>query len=124
MPKDTPGLGLGHRHEWESAVVWLDSFAIDANVLGVAVSQHGQYDTSTSPSLEEGVTPLVGYISVWPVNHQMIFTNEAGGFQPLVAWDSLTPKVRAALTNADFKDANMPLRDGDFERYLGRADIG
>ena len=69
MPKDSPSNGLGHRHDWENAVVWLSEESTSASIIGAAASAHGDYDTSTSPDLS-GDSVLFRYFSPWPVNHQ------------------------------------------------------
>lgn len=122
MPKDSPSTGLGHRHDWENIVVWLSGESTSASVVGMAVSQHGGYDTRTSGTLS-GNSPLAGYTAIWPTNHQMIFTNDKGGQQPLVAWESLTDAARTALTNTNFGDANVPFKDGNFDNNLGKASV-
>jgi necrosis inducing protein (NPP1) len=122
MPKDSPSTGLGHRHEWENAVVWLSSQSLSATVQGLSVSQHGGYDPSTSPNMA-GNSPMVGYISYWPVNHQLIHTSIYGGQQPLIAWESLTDAARTALSNADFGDATVPFKDATLESNLAKAAV-
>ncbi|KAL5425027.1 hypothetical protein PMIN04_002841 [Paraphaeosphaeria minitans] len=52
MPKDSPGPGLGHRHDWENIVVWLSSASTTATVRGVAISAHGDYQKPSPPSLD------------------------------------------------------------------------
>ncbi|OHE97035.1 necrosis inducing protein [Colletotrichum orchidophilum] len=121
MPKDSPSTGLGHRHEWENAVVWLSAATDSATVLGVSVSAHGEYDTKTSGIDFTGNSPRIGYRSIWPVNHQMIFTSEVGDQQPLIAWESLTPAARTALENTDFGSANVPMKEANFDDNLGKA---
>jgi len=120
MPKDSPSSGLGHRHEWENVVVWLSSASTSATVLGVAASQHGDHVKSTSPNMS-GTHPTIGYISYWPVNHQMIFTSTVGGSQPLIAWESLPEAARTALTNTNFGDATVPFKDSTFTNQLAKA---
>ncbi|KAF5582676.1 NPP1 domain-containing protein [Fusarium pseudoanthophilum] len=122
MPKDSPSPGLGHRHDWENAVIWLSGESTSATVVGMAVSQHGGYDKRTSGTFS-GNSPLVGYTAIWPTNHQMIFTNDKGGQQPLIAWESLTAAARTALTNTDFGSANVPFKDGSFESNLDKAAV-
>ncbi|KAF5684239.1 necrosis inducing protein [Fusarium denticulatum] len=122
MPKDSPSSGLGHRHDWENAVIWLSGESTSATVVGMAVSQHGEYDKRTSGTFS-GNSPLVGYTAIWPTNHQMIFTNDKGGQQPLIAWESLTAAARTALTNTDFGSANVPFKDGSFESNLDKAAV-
>ncbi|KAG7109071.1 NLP effector protein 10 like [Verticillium longisporum] len=122
MPKDAPSSGLGHRHDWEGAVVWLSSAAADATVVGVAASAHGDYDVKGAADVSfAGARPKLGYRSTWPVNHQMVFTSDQGGDQPLVAWESLTAAARAALQNTNFGSANVPFKDGNFASNLQKA---
>jgi hypothetical protein len=98
MPKDSPSAGLGHRHEWENAVVWLSSASTTATVRGVAISAHGGYQKEKSPPFT-GTRPRIGYMSIWPVNHQLIATSDQGGEQPLIAWESMTAAARSAIEN-------------------------
>ncbi|RMZ68577.1 necrosis inducing [Pyrenophora seminiperda CCB06] len=122
MPKDSPATGLGHRHDWENIVVWLSSASTTATLRGVAISAHGKYQKDTSPSLS-GTRPEIGYISYFPLDHQLIATSTLGGQQPVIAWDSMTPAARAAIENTDFGDATPSFRDGNFQLYLSRAVI-
>ncbi|KDN63871.1 putative necrosis inducing protein [Colletotrichum sublineola] len=122
MPKDSPSPGLGHRHDWENAVVWLSDASASATIVGVSASAHGGYDRRTSGVDFTGTThPRIGYRSIWPVNHQMIFTSETGGQQPLIAWESLTDAARNALQNTDFGSAGVPMKDGSFVENLAKA---
>ncbi|KAK4495373.1 hypothetical protein PRZ48_013704 [Zasmidium cellare] len=119
-PKDSPSTGLGHRHDWESIVVWLSSASTTATLQGLAVSGHGEYETSTSPNLS-GTRPLVRYYNTWPVNHQLGFTSSVGSEQPLVAWESLGSAAQGALEETDFGDANVPFIDANFQNNLAKA---
>jgi hypothetical protein len=96
MPKDSPSTGLGHRHDWENIVVWLSAQSTSATLTGVAISAHGDYQKNASPPLQ-GTSPKIGYISYFPVNHQLIATNDLGGQQPLIAWDNMTAAARTAI---------------------------
>ena len=71
MPKDSPGPGLGHRHDWENIVVWLSAQSTTATIRGVAISAHGDYQKVTKPNLD-GTRPLIGYRSIFPVNHLLL----------------------------------------------------
>lgn len=71
----------------------------------------------------DGDRPLVGYISYSSLNHQLIFTDEVGGEQALVAWESLTEAARTALTDTDFGNANVPMKDANFEDRLASAGL-
>jgi hypothetical protein len=120
MPKDSPSTGLGHRHDWENVVVWLSSASTTATLRGVAISAHGDYQKTTTPNLS-GTSPLIGYISYFPVNHQLIATSTKGGQQPLIAWESMTAAARSAIENTDFGDATPSFRDSNFQNYLADA---
>lgn len=102
-PKDSPSDGLGHRHDWESIVVWISEASTTATLQGVAASAHGDFDKTTTPNLMSGTSrPLIRYYNVWPVNHQLGFTSTVGGQQPLIAWESLPSAARTALENTNF----------------------
>ncbi|KAF2454625.1 necrosis inducing protein-domain-containing protein [Lineolata rhizophorae] len=123
FPKDEPSDGLGHRHDWESVVVWIDDpDAPEPAILGVAASAHGDYSTTTSPNLS-GTRPLIRYFNTWPLDHQLGFTSTQGGEQPLIAWQSMTDAARSALENTDFGSANVPFKDANFENNLAEASL-
>ncbi|RAL64760.1 hypothetical protein DID88_001791 [Monilinia fructigena] len=123
FPKDEPSTGIGHRHDWEGVIVWLKSgSATDAsNIVAVCPSAHGKWDCSTNGYSLSGTSPLIKYESVWPLDHSAGLTNEVGGQQPLIAWESLTDAARTALTNTDFGAANVPFKDANFDNNLGKA---
>ena len=101
--------------------MWLSSDTASATLIGVAASQHGDYVTSTTPSVSGPGGPRIKYESIWPVNHSLWFTNTVGGQQPLIAWESLPAAARNALQTTDFGDATVSFRDGDFENNLVKA---
>lgn len=118
-PKDEPSTGIGHRHDWESIVVWLSSESTSATLNGVAVSGHGGFTTSTSPDLS-GTRPLIRYYNTWPLDHQLGFTSTVGDEQPLIAWESLPTVAQEALANTDWGEyldvwQNIDLRSTDCE---------
>lgn len=120
MPKDSPSDGLGHRHDWEEAIAWLSGDSADAELVAFSVSAHGGISSSTSPGLS-GNSPLAGYISYWPLDHQLIQTTTVGGSQPLIAWDSLTSAAQTALQTTDFGDAIVPFKDATFTANLAKG---
>ncbi|KAF2822717.1 necrosis-and ethylene-inducing protein-like protein 1 precursor [Ophiobolus disseminans] len=122
FPKDSPSSGLGHRHDWENVVVWLSGASDAATIRGVAISAHGEYQKYTSPPLT-GTRPKIGYLSIWPVNHQLVASDKQGGEQPAIAWESLPQAARSAIENTDFGDATPSFRDGNFQSYLASAFI-
>lgn len=121
MPKDSPITGLGHRHDWEAAVVWIDSLD-SQKLLGGATSAHGGFDAKAAADLPlDGDRLKVQYFSVPPVDHQLGTTDDEGGQQPLIAYESLTDAARSALENTDFGSANVPFKDANFMNNLVKA---
>ncbi|MDQ0172861.1 NPP1 family protein [Paenibacillus tundrae] len=123
FPKDSPSPGLGHRHDWEGIVVWLDNpAAANPQVLSIAYSGHGRFTNVTPNSSNmKGNNPLISYNSTWPLNHELGITGVVGGTQPLIGWDDLTPAARDALNTTDFGSANVPMNDHNFTNNLNKA---
>ncbi|KAI1193051.1 NPP1-domain-containing protein [Nemania serpens] len=122
MPKDSPSSGIGHRHDWECIVVWLDGDSADsASIVGLSTSGHGDFDTITSDFPVDGTRPKIEYYSTWPIDHQLGTTDAIGGEQPLIAWEDLTDAARTALEDTDFGAANVPFKDANFESNLEKA---
>lgn len=123
FPKDEPSDGLGHRHDWEGAIVWLKSSTSTSadNILAVCPSAHGGWDCTTDGYTLSGTQPLIEYVSVWPVNHAMTTTSTVGGTQPLVAWESMPTAAQSALQTTDFGSAIVPFKDETFTENLGKA---
>ncbi|KAG4414082.1 hypothetical protein IFR04_012783 [Cadophora malorum] len=123
-PKDQPNAGNvagGHRHEWESTVVWLDNpeNATPA-LIGAAASGHGGYKTSTDPS-RKGDRVKVEYYTEFPRNHELQFSSTEGWGFWKIHWDNLPGPARQALQDTDFGSANVPFKDGNFESNLDKA---
>lgn len=70
-----------------------------------------------------GTRPKIGYISYFPVNHQLISTTDKGGEQPLIAWESMTAAARTAIENTNFGKATPTFRDSEFQKSLDEAVI-
>ena len=103
--------------------MWIDDpNKAEPTLLGVAASAHGGFSTTTSPPLD-GTSPLIRYFSVFPVNHQLGFTSDVGGQQPLIAYESLTDAARNALETTDFGSGNVPFKDANFQNNLQRAEL-
>ncbi|KAH8655334.1 necrosis inducing protein [Xylariales sp. PMI_506] len=128
FPKDEPSwlealVGIGHRYDWEGIVVWLSDDTADATLLGVAASYHGDYVTSTDPSLSSD-HPLIKYYTAYDIlDHSCGFTDTVGGMQPLIAWDSLPTVSQEALADKDWGSANVPFIDSNFETNLAEAEL-
>jgi hypothetical protein len=124
FPKDSPSTGLGHRHDWEHVVVWIDNPDV-ANpvILAVSPSAHSGYSKYVSPSADtiDGTAVKVNYESHWPVNHALDITTEGGETQDLIMWDQMTDAARTSLNTVSWGDANVPMNDGNFEGKLGKA---
>ncbi|KKA29065.1 hypothetical protein TD95_005256, partial [Thielaviopsis punctulata] len=124
MPKDEPMPGIGHRHDWECSVVWLDNpSAAEPKIIGLSASAHGGFSTIKDDfsSHFDGDHGFIEYISYWPLDHQMAITKTEGVFQPLIAYESLTYAARYTLENWDFGDANVPFKDSNFDNNLSEA---
>lgn len=111
MPKDEPNsllgaLGVGHRHDWENAVVVLTSESTDATLVGMAASYHGDYNVCVGSGCDDyldGTNPLIMYYSeALILDHSLGFTTTVGGTQPLIAWDELPTVAQDALTDKDW----------------------
>lgn len=125
FPKDSPSSGLGHRHDWESIVVWINNPSVPRpTVYALSYSAHGNYSYLRNPaaSLRDN-HPKVVYGSTWPTNHEMFIGpyNPVGGMQPLIAWESMDQWVKDALTYTNFGAANVPFIDNNFNQNLGKA---
>jgi hypothetical protein len=125
FPKDSPVTGLGHRHDWEHVVVWVDDIALDSSsIVAVSPSAHRGYNIYYPPESDtiDGYSAKVDYSSSWVVvNHALDSTSDAGETQDLIMWDQLSDAARTALENTDFGDANVPMKDGNFVTKLGNA---
>lgn len=127
MPKTEPSAHLGHRHNWNNAIVWLSDDGEGASLIGTSISQKSSYDQSATPALD-GASPLVYYESKWPSVHKLYFDTLEGQQEsirvvdvPLVAWDSLPTASQEALATADFGDEVVPFIDTQFNNKLGAA---
>lgn len=109
----------GHRHDWESVVVWLDSFEAQ-NMIGAAASGHGSFGPSLTPN-KDGDRVKVEYYTTFPTNHELQFTDTLGKSFNKVEWDTLPVAARDALQAADFGSANVPMKDGNFLPNLDKA---
>ena len=110
----------GHRHDWENAVVWLSSCSVNATLRAVSYSAHANYDKTTSPPNNAGAAK-VRYYTDGITNHHLGSTSSTGGKQPLIDWELMPTAARNALTNTDFGDANVPMKDANFVANLNKA---
>lgn len=111
MPKDEPNelegaVGIGHRHDWENAVVVLSAASADATLVGMAASYHGDYNVCLGSGCDDyldGTSPLIQYYSESLIlDHSLGFTTTVGGTQPLISWDELPTAAQEGLTDKDW----------------------
>ncbi|KAI9982240.1 hypothetical protein PInf_008135 [Phytophthora infestans] len=104
FPKDSPMTGLGHRHDWEHVIVWINN-----------------PDVPNPTILQSHRRHTVNYESTYPMNHATDITTETGEFQDLIMWDQMTEASRYALNTVSFGDANVPMNEGNFVPKLDKA---
>ncbi|POM64123.1 Necrosis inducing-like protein NPP1 type [Phytophthora palmivora] len=124
FPKDSPSTGLGHRHDWEHVVVWIDNPDVEnPTILAACPSAHSGYSKYVPPSSDsvDGNSVKVNYESHWPINHALDTTSKSGDSQDLIMWDQLSDAARYALNTTDFGKANVPMNDGNFLTKLGNS---
>ncbi|KAG6614214.1 necrosis inducing-like protein NPP1 type [Phytophthora cinnamomi] len=123
MPKDETLPGLGHRHDWENCVVWLNSLD-DPSIVALSASYHSTYLYYYPPDSDylDGNSAKIEYSTSWVIlDHSLSATSTAGETQDLIMWDQLTDAARTALEDTDFGDANVPFKDANFESKLANA---
>lgn len=124
MPKDEPSSDIGHRHDWENAVVWIDNpDTANPVVLAVSVSEHGGYSYALAGGVTfSGTHPIVKYESIWPLDHALFLDDTVStGVQPLIHWNQLTSAAQSTLTSYDYGSANVPFKDANFTNNLAKA---
>jgi hypothetical protein len=113
------GASLGHKHDWEHIVVWVDQS--DSQVKYVSTSQHGKYAVHSASEVSfEGTHPKIVYHKDGVGSHDFRLgnadeqpENHKGAWQypDLVSWDKFPPGLWDKLTSADFGEATMAIRD-------------
>ncbi|RLN57496.1 hypothetical protein BBJ29_004114 [Phytophthora kernoviae] len=125
MPKDETLPGLGHRHDWEACVVWLDDITLDEpNIVALSASYHSTYLTYYPPDSDylDSDSAKIEYSTSWVIlDHSLSATSTTGETQDLIMWDQLTDAARTALEDTDFGDANVPFKEANFETKLANA---
>ncbi|KAI9347419.1 necrosis inducing protein-domain-containing protein [Zopfochytrium polystomum] len=112
-PKDQEAVGVGHRHDWESTVVFInDVNAAPENqkIIEVAASAHGAFRQYNPPNPDtmEGTHVHIKYFTGGIKDHSTD------------TWDNPT---LGESPNYDFGNANFPLRDPNFMDNLAKAYI-
>eukprot|EP00644_Phytophthora_capsici_P009856 jgi/Phyca11/119748/e_gw1.39.419.1 len=124
FPKDSPSPKMGHRHDWEHAIVFIDNPEVsEPKILACSVSSHSGYTkyNPCPPWVIDGTSLKVRYKHAWPYNHDLDATGDGGKFQDLIMWNQLTEDARRALNSVSFGKANTPFSDDKFMPKIENA---
>ncbi|PWN52003.1 NPP1-domain-containing protein [Violaceomyces palustris] len=123
-PKDDNG-ALGHRHDWENVVVWIDDpAAASPKILAVSASAHGdyrKYSPVPSDSLVGTDTVKIEYEAPVLNTHALDVSTQTGSKLPLINWEQLPKAAQDGLTNTDWGSANVPFIESNFNNNLAEA---
>ncbi|MER6128757.1 NPP1 family protein [Streptomyces sp. NPDC001795] len=136
--KDEASPGIGHRHDWECAVVWVKQGASKPSYL--SASRHGGFSThpvNEVPMDSTGAHVEIVYHKDGASTHAFRFakwgeTPEAwgnGGWDhpALVSWDHYpaskdpSKNLQTIMNNSSWGNANFPLQDAKFDDHLNKA---
>jgi hypothetical protein len=130
--KDEASPGIGHRHDWECMVVWVEQGADTPSYL--SASRHGGFSTHPIADVPmSGRRVMAVYHKDGASTHAFRFAkwgesaeNDTGAWhqENLLTWDSLAPNLRAVLNGSDWGNANLPLQDSRFNDTLNKAKPG
>ncbi|GMF23648.1 unnamed protein product [Phytophthora fragariaefolia] len=114
------------RHDWASAVVWLDSpDSASPSILGLSLSKSDWLYSTEAPAtsgITDGTTPKLSHeLEVELGDPYLTTTDTSGDSQDLILWEQLPPAARTALNTTDFGNARVPIADANFEKKLTRA---
>jgi hypothetical protein len=129
FPKDQNVNGpanKGHRHDWEDIVVWLNTCTTGGKIQQISYSQHGSYQkvayNSPGGLKLSGTHPKVNYGQHGGIlDHNVSPTDNQGGTQPGIAWQTMTQASRNTLSGYNFGAAVVPFKDSEFTKNLGKA---
>ena len=127
--KDEASPGIGHRHDWECMVVWVQQGADTPSYL--SASRHGGFSTHPIADVPmNGPRVMAVYHKDGASTHAFRFAkwgetaeNDTGAWhqENLLTWDNLAPNLRTVLNGSDWGDANLPLQDSKFNDTLNKA---
>ena len=130
--KDEASPGIGHRHDWECMVVWVEQGADTPSYL--SASRHGGFSTHPIADVPmSGRQVMAVYHKDGASTHAFRFAkwgetaeNDTGAWhqENLLTWDNLAPSLRTALNGSDWGNANLPLQDSKFDDTLNKAKPG
>ncbi|WP_435642489.1 NPP1 family protein [Streptomyces sp. H49] len=119
---------IGHTHDWEHVVVWINNNEVQY----VSVSQHSGYQVAARSAVRfDGTHPKIVYHKDGLSTHDFRFANSndeppenvtGGWFYPrLVGWNGYPAGFRDKLLSADFGEATIKIKDGDFAYALAHS---
>ncbi|KAI8608299.1 necrosis inducing protein [Chytriomyces sp. MP71] len=129
-PKDQEFFGKGHRYDWESVVVFVNNVNAprkNQKLIKVAASAHGNYRkyAPPNPAVMQGTHAAIKYYTDGILDHSLDTYDRAPSgehpFLPIIHWDQLSAAARETLQNFDFGNANVPFKDGNFQRNVDLA---
>ncbi|GMF30191.1 unnamed protein product [Phytophthora lilii] len=114
---------VGHRHDWEHAIVWLDSLSENAEVLSVTAQSVLGYKTYSPPEAKhmDGSSMKLKYTWLIQTQHFLSGTTKTGEFQDLILWGNMTAAARSALGSTRFFWSKAPMNDDRFSGNLVKA---
>lgn len=131
FPKDQATVTIGHRHDWEEAVVWVSWDW--KSPMGASMSAHGDYTASNEDWNGSHYSVLYANANVKTlfqgINHEFRTNREKDGSynHPIANWYQLSSAVRYTLNNAVWLDeqgknsATPKIVDSRFEEYMKKA---
>nr|AEZ06578.1 Nep1-like protein [Hyaloperonospora arabidopsidis] len=124
FPKDSVRDGVGHRHDWEWATIWLNNPEANVSeILGVTTIGSGKPKRTNKLKRENrnGDTVKLDYRDHGR-RHYIALSGNDGELQPLIMWDQMTEASRCALNTVGWnKHRLMPLADTVFDNNLATA---
>ncbi|OWZ14549.1 Necrosis inducing protein NPP1 [Phytophthora megakarya] len=122
FPKASPSAGLGFRHQWQYAVIFIDNPDVpEPKVLGCSMTSYKAKAKKYKPCPSfafDGTSIKFRYKHQWPEVQDLDVTSDAGKFQDLIMWDQLTEDARQALNSRScFGDEIPPMNDWLFATH-------
>ncbi|POM58114.1 Necrosis inducing-like protein NPP1 type [Phytophthora palmivora] len=113
------------RHEWSSAVLWIDNPAVEnPKVLAISLSKsNSKYNKEEPANLVNNAAPiLVRSLPAFSNAKLEVTLDTNAQSQDLIMWEQLTDAARTALNDEDnFGRADVPFNDNNFLEWLEQA---
>ncbi|OWZ00059.1 Necrosis inducing protein NPP1 [Phytophthora megakarya] len=114
---------IGHRHDWEHIIVWIDSLSERAEIVSVTAQSLLGYRTYSPPKAAHMVRSSVKIKYTWLVQtqHYLTTTTKPGQFQDLIMWDNMTDAARESLEDTKFFWSKAPMNNDKFQDHIEKA---